>query len=167
MARLFVAARPPAATLDLIEALPRPELPDVRWTPRDQWHVTLLFLADAELDEVADHLARLHAPVASARITGWSTIGRHVGALVVEGLDELAHAVERSVGVAADRPFRGHLTLARSRARGRLRVAAPAAMGDSPAASFAVTEVELVRSDLTRDGARHTVELVVPLASAG
>ena len=167
MARLFVAARPPAPTLDLIAALPRPEQVGVRWTPRDQWHVTLLFLADAEPDDVAARLAGLRAPAAAARITRWATIGRAIGALVVEGLDELAHAIERQVGVVADRPFRGHLTLARNRGRGTPRVRVPATTFDAPAATFAVTEVELVRSDLSRDGARHTVELVVPLGSAG
>ena len=167
VARLFVAARPPAATLDLIAAQPRSDQPGVRWTSRDQWHVTLLFLAEADVDQVADRLARLDAPTASARIAGWTTFGRHVGALLVEGLDDLAHAVERQIGVTVDRPFRGHLTLARSRARGKLRVRVPPAIGDATAASFAVTQIELVRSELTWDGARHTVELVVPLRSAG
>jgi 2'-5' RNA ligase len=167
VARLFVAARPPPATLDLIASLPRPDQPGVRWTSADQWHVTLLFLADAEVDVVSERLAGLDAPTAEARISGSATFGRHIGVLLVDGLGDLAHAVGHQVGVAADRPFRGHLTLARTHGRGKLRVPVPSAIGDSPAAAFHVTQVELVRSELARDGARHTVELVVPLGSAG
>ena len=43
-ARLFVAAVPPAAVLDQIAELTRPEIEGLRWTTRDQWHATLRFL---------------------------------------------------------------------------------------------------------------------------
>jgi 2'-5' RNA ligase len=169
VARLFVAVRPPPATLDLIASIPRPEQPGARGTPRDQWHVTLVFLAEARLDEVRERLARLSAPATMARIEGAASISPRVWALRVGGLDAVAADVHDVLGVTPDRPFRGHLTLARVR-RGRLSKASsqvPPEVLAAPAASFDVREVELVRSELSKDGARHAVELVVPLTSAG
>ena len=165
MARLFVAVRPPPATLDLIASLPRPDRPDLRWTPRDQWHVTLAFLADAPQREVARRLDRLVAPVVVAHIPPRPWTSRTVWALPVDGLDSVAAAVHQVLDLAADRPFRGHLTLARSRSR---RVPGPGVQLDParaarPEASFAVTHVELVRSELRSAGARHTVVAVVAL----
>ena len=39
--RLFVAVIPPVSVLDMLETVPREVHPDVRYTTRDQWHVTL------------------------------------------------------------------------------------------------------------------------------
>jgi 2'-5' RNA ligase len=58
------------------------------------------------------------------------------------------------------RPFRGHLTLARLKHRGACRLA-----GHPVAAEFVVTELELVRSVLGHDGARHEVVRVVPVGA--
>ena len=55
--RLFIAVRPSVAAADLVDRVPRPESPRVRWLPREQWHVTLRFLGDAEPDEVVAALA--------------------------------------------------------------------------------------------------------------
>ena len=53
MPRLFVAVWPPDEVLDLIAALPRPEVEGLRWTTRDQWHVTLRFFGSVELAPAA------------------------------------------------------------------------------------------------------------------
>src|SRR5437899_2052742 len=42
--RLFVAVSLPDEVLDLLASLARPEVSGVRWTTRDQWHVTTRFL---------------------------------------------------------------------------------------------------------------------------
>ena len=164
-ARLFVAVRPPLATLDLIASLPRPTQRGMRWTRRDQWHVTLLFLAEADVDEVRRCLGSLDAaPVWGTLATEASSFGRSAIVLPVDGLDSLAGAVHQAVGVVPDRPFAGHLTIARAEHRSSRRlVTAPPEFVDSPARTFEVTEIEVVRSELGAHGARHTVELTVAL----
>ena len=164
-ARLFVAVRPPPATLDLIATLPRPAQPGVRWTRRDQWHVTLLFLAQADVDQVRRRLGSLDAAPVSATLGAAPTaLGRSAIVLPVEGLSSLAGAVHQAVGVEPDRPFTGHLTIARAdRRSSRPTLTAPPGFAGSPARTFEVTEIELVRSERGSDGARHTVELAVAL----
>jgi 2'-5' RNA ligase len=72
----------------------------------------------------------------------------------VEGLDDLAAAVTDATDGCGrplpDRPFRGHLTVARAR-RGSVRSLA----GEAVDARFPVEDVRLVRSHLGRDGARY------------
>ena len=65
--RLFVAVIPPASVLDLLETIPREPHPDVRYTTRDQWHITLRFLGDADIDELTGALDRVVAPTVEAR----------------------------------------------------------------------------------------------------
>ena len=165
MPRLFVAAALPDDVLDRIEALPRPDEPGVRWTTRPQWHVTVRFLGEADLDEAIAALAGLVAPVAVAELGPVvSRLGRNVVCLPVAGLDELAAAVGAATAVVGEpvdpRPFAGHVTLARLRNR-----AACGVTGTRFEASFAVTEVQLVRSSLTATGPVYTVEARRPLGS--
>jgi 2'-5' RNA ligase len=62
--RLFVAVVPPDEVLDDLEqhVEPRREAgPEIRWTDRHQWHVTLAFLGsvpEARLDDLTETLAR-------------------------------------------------------------------------------------------------------------
>jgi RNA 2',3'-cyclic 3'-phosphodiesterase len=158
VARLFVAATPPDEVLALIEELPRPAEPGVRWTARPQWHVTLRFLGEADVAAARAALATLDAPSATAELgPAVSRLGRSVVCLPVAGLDELAAAVRSataSVGEPPDpRPFAGHITLARLRRR-----AACGVTGTRIRATFPVEEVELVRSTLTADGPEYEVE---------
>jgi len=56
--RLFVAVTPPADALDELEAAVAPlrsSCPDLRWTGRQNWHVTLAFLGQVD-EEVAGQL---------------------------------------------------------------------------------------------------------------
>jgi 2'-5' RNA ligase len=169
MARLFVAVRPPASVLTRIADLPRPPETGVRWVPAEQWHVTVRFLGEADLDAVAGALER-----AAPELRSWppvealvgprvSRLGRQVICLPVSGLEDLAEVVARAtadLGEPPDpRPFRGHVTLARLRHRGSCRLA-----GHPLSERFAVTELELVSSVLGRDGARHEVVQAYPLA---
>jgi RNA 2',3'-cyclic 3'-phosphodiesterase len=163
--RLFVAVRPPGDVLDALDRLRRPERSGVRWTTRDQWHVTLRFLG--EVDDpgtVADALDAAPLAVCGAEAgPRVAALGRGVVVVPVRGLDELAGGVVAATarfGVPPpDRPFHGHLTLARSR-RGSVRDL----VGEAVAASFAVDDVRLVRSHLGRDGARYEDVHVRPLA---
>ena len=154
--RLFVAVRPPDAVLDAVDALGRPERPDVRWTTRPQWHVTLRFLG-----EVADP-GPVAAALDAAPLTGCEAtlgpavarLGRGVVMVPVGGVETLAGevvAATASIGRPPERrPFAGHLTLARVR-RGPLRDL----VGEPVDLRFPVVDVRLVRSHQGRGGARY------------
>lgn len=152
--------RPPPEVLAVLARLPRPDEPGVRWVPSQQWHVTMRFFGEADTDEVIDALNRA-APslraVGDVRATLGPTVarlGRGVVCVPVQGVEALAAAITdatSAIGLPADpRPFRGHVTLARLRNR-----AACGLTGHAVHARFEATEVELVRSVLDRDGARH------------
>ena len=162
--RLFVAVWPPDDVLDAVALLDRPAIEGVRWTTRDQWHVTLRFLGSVEEDEVArlcdalDDVGRAHP---SARVElgpATSCFGRGVLHVPTSGLAPVAAATVRATdGVGSEppdpRPFAGHLTLARSRGRTDLRPLAGAPI----AASWTASELTLVRSHTARTGARYEV----------
>jgi RNA 2',3'-cyclic 3'-phosphodiesterase len=60
--RLFVAIAPPPAVLDELDALAGPlraTRPDLRWTSREAWHVTLAFLGQVDEAAVTRLLPRL------------------------------------------------------------------------------------------------------------
>jgi 2'-5' RNA ligase len=155
--RLFVAAWPPEEVLDLLAALPRPEEAGVRWTRRDQWHVTLRFLGRADPDVAGVALAGVRSPVAEAVLGPLTArLGRSVVVAPVAGLDALAEAVVASTAAVGEppdpRPFTGHVTLARLRGRPACGVT-----GFRCSARFTVREVLLVRSHLHQEGARYEV----------
>lgn len=164
MSRLFVAVWPPAEVLDAVEALHRPAEAGGRWTRRDQWHVTLRFLGPADADEVSAALAGLgHEPVEAVLGPEVGRLGEGVVQVPVAGLDGLAKAVvSLTAGVGRppeDRPFIGHLTLARM-------VGEPPAgvLGQALSATFPVDSVALVTSELGGDAARYTTVATFPLS---
>lgn len=185
--RLFVAVWPPAELLEKLAGLERPKVPGLRWTTRDQWHVTLRFLGSVAEDEVEplvgslDRLAAVPAsvvarPVVAVAGPGPKRLGSGLWMLPVAGLELLAAAVDSLVGSGGDgdadadaeadadadgetgpaqpeRPFTGHLTLARAKR--------PSALRDLPApaikSTWDVDEVTLVNSTLHPHGARYDV----------
>ena len=132
--RLFVALVPPADALDelaaAVDALRA--TPGLRWTRPEQWHVTLAFLAEVDdrareaLTPRLERVARRHAPPTLA-LAGGGRFGGRVLWTRVDGdraaLRRLADAVRaaaRRCGLPVDtRPYRPHLTLARTLARAR------------------------------------------------
>jgi 2'-5' RNA ligase len=149
--------------VDVIEALPRPELDGVRWTGRAQWHVTLRFLGDIEEAVVRAALDGVDAAAVEARLgPGLRRLGRGVLCVPVAGLDPLAAAVidaTRAIGRPPDhRTFRGHLTLAR--ANGRMPRVAEAIDRRWTVATF-----DLVRSHLGGGPARYETLATWPLQS--
>jgi 2'-5' RNA ligase len=155
--RLFVAVLPPVEVVDDLTPLERADAPGVRWTPPEQWHVTLHFLGDAPLPDATAALGALTAAPCTAVLgPRVGRLGREVLMLPVGGLDELAAAVGRAfagIGRPPDpRPFLGHLTLARLRAR-----AACGLVDAAVRASWPVGEVHLVESTLGADGSRYEV----------
>ena len=158
-ARLFVAAVPPAPVLDRVAALSRPEVDGLRWTSRDQWHVTLRFLGRvSDVDAVRAALEPLSPARSTARLgPAVGRFGRRVLHVPVAGLEELAAAVVTSTAAIGeppeDRPFAAHLTLARARARRGIDLRA--LTGEALAATWPVEEVCLIESHLHPHGARY------------
>jgi len=165
VARLFLAVRPPAEALAAVAELPRPDEPGVRWVPAEQWHITVRFLGDADPDDVIaamPSITRL-GPTPVTLGPRVSRLGRSVICLPASGLGHVASLVEaltRDLGrPPEDRPFQGHLTLARLRHRGACRLA-----GHHLTVLFEAREVELVASSLSDRGAQHDVIHRWPLA---
>jgi RNA 2',3'-cyclic 3'-phosphodiesterase len=158
--RLFVAAWPPPEVLDAVEALDRPTLAGVRWTTRDQWHVTLRFLGQVDdVGAVARRLEEVGLDAGLVAVAGPLTtrLGRSFVVLPVSGLDRLAAAVvdlTASVGEPPDpRPFAGHLTLARAKPG----VGVGDLVGAPLSAQWPISEVTLVASELHATGARYSI----------
>ncbi len=155
--RLFVAVRPPADVVDALAALPRPRQPGVRWTTREQWHVTLRFFGDVDDPApIADALTdALHdsAPFTATIGPDAAALNKRVIHLPVAGLERIATTVETATAAFGEPPprrrFHGHLTLARTKG-GRVETSSL-----HLERTWAVAEVELLRSHLGRDGARY------------
>ena len=172
---LFVAVRPDErAAEDLQDAVDRARRlwtgPALRWQPSGQWHLTLAFLGDPDEDvalEVAERLEALtESPkVPDARIRGAGSFG---GKVLWMGLEDgpareslagMAHAVLRLLrgsGVTADwRPWRPHLTIARSRSGSAREVVA--LLDDYSGPAWDVDEVLLIRSSGGPRPAHHAM----------
>jgi len=162
-ARLFVAVWPPPAVLSALAAVRGADAPGVRWMGEEQWHVTLRFLGTVELGPAVHALEQLGGADLTTAVVEPSAVrlGREVLALRVDGLADLAAAVDQAftgLGRADHRPFRGHVTLARGQdVRDLVGVRLPAPT------EWTVASVSLVRSYLGGGGARYEDVAVVPL----
>jgi 2'-5' RNA ligase len=172
--RLFVAVRPPPDVVAALASLPRPERPGLRWTPPEQWHVTLRFFGAVDAGQV-EAAVRGVAEAAAAQPPAVARLGPEVGRfgrrvlqVPVSGLDSLAGAVvarTAEVGRPPDaRPFAGHLTLARNRGRASLADLTGAAV----AGWWRVDEVAVMASVAQGPGManRYQVVAAFPLEGA-
>lgn len=160
--RLFVAVRPPPSARKVLSALPRPATRGVRWVDPEEWHLTLRFLPRAVPTHVIAALDRLDLPRVAVTL-GPSVISFEDRVVVIpaHGLDGLAAAVlaaTEDLGPVDQRPFRGHLTLARTNPQAECPV-----LGHPIAESFMATTVELVASDTTGNGPHHRTLRTWPL----
>jgi 2'-5' RNA ligase len=141
--------------------LARPDVPGLRWTTADQWHVTLRFLGP--VGDPRPALAALESidPEGAAARLGPSVerFGDRILHVPVAGLDHLAAAVvAATAGIgrpADDRPFRGHITLARP--RGGRRVDLGPLTNARITAEWPVAAVTLVASTTLPEGARYEI----------
>lgn len=165
--RLFVGVWPDPAVQHQLAEVARPEVPRLRWTTADQWHVTLAFLGQVPAEDaeklgqaVVQAAAELAAPPLVVAGPATARLGRSILSLPVDGLDEAAWRVRAALGrfgrevEAGDEHggFRGHLTLARARGRARIP---PALVGLPFSARWRVGELHLIASTLTAEGARY------------
>ena len=156
MTRLFVAIWPSDDVLAALEDLERPKDQGVKWTPTENLHITLRFLGDADIDEVADRLSDVTLPRVTARVgPAHDVFAERSLILPVAGVDELAATVARAtrgLGTERERPrFQGHITLARLARNAR----PDRSVGSRFAAEFEVDEVALVASTLAPSGAQY------------
>jgi RNA 2',3'-cyclic 3'-phosphodiesterase len=167
--RLFVAIAPPHRVLDELDARVAPlrsGWPQLRWTSREAWHLTLAFLGEVGEPSVAGLRPRLQR--AAHRYPGLALSFAGVGAFSAPArarvlwtgihgdLDPLA-ALARSVAAGARRAgapppdegrrYRPHLTLARCREPEDLRPLVDA-LADFAGSSWTATEINLIRSNL-------------------
>lgn len=162
MTRLFVAVWPDTATIERLRSLPRSDTADVRWVPEANWHVTLRFIGDADVDRTVELLRGLD--VRPSRALLGPTVERLDGRQIVvpvAGVDQIAAAVDAAtapVGETTGRPFRGHLTIARSK-----RSTAASVIGTAIHVALDVREIALVASDLLPSGAVYTTVATFPL----
>lgn len=162
--RLFVALDLPdpvradlAAAVDAVRAQAPPRL---RWPPPERWHLTLAFLGEVDDGRLAALLPRFarvagRHPAPTLAVAG---AGRFDGRVLwaglagdTEALGRLAASLTaqaRHAGLPMEeRPFRAHLTLARSdRPVGLAPVVAALAGHRGP--TWTASEVHLVRSAL-------------------
>jgi 2'-5' RNA ligase len=190
--RLFVAVTPPASALDEMDAVVaplRPSWPQVRWTLRPTWHLTLAFLGEVD-EAAAEHLSRCLAEVAAGvqqfplalagggAFPNGPSIAHHVfwAGLAEAGrkeLEDLAAKVGKAAKEAKAPPpedgrgFKPHLTLARCRAPVCLSPLV-AAMETFQGTPWPVTEILLAQSFLRpqRPEARYVRLGQWPLAAA-
>lgn len=161
--RLFVALMPPAEALAELraatEALHAELGPALRWTRPEQWHLTLAFLAEVDdptRAELAGRLGRVAARAAplTLSIGAGGRFGDRVLWVRVRGDTDRLRRLAGSVRAAArrsglpveDRPYRPHLTLARS--SGADLRAAVGRLAGFEGTSWTASRLHLVRSRL-------------------
>ncbi len=185
--RMFVAVVPPETVVEDLEEFlaPRREHAAFRWTPPEQWHVTLAFAASVPDRSLDDLVERLGAAAARRRpfeltLAGGGAFPDPARARLVharpEGgpadLEELAalavgarNAVTAAGAEVDGQRFRPHLTLARlnrpTEVTRWLRV-----LDAYRGPTWTIEEVALVASHLgegPRRGPRHEVVASLPL----
>ena len=160
--RLFVAVWPPDDVLDVLAAMDRPQIDGLRWTRREQWHITLRFLGEvgdavevvSAVEAAAASLARAEATMADET----ARFGRSIVHVTVGGFGTWAATIAAATGELGShrpesRPFHGHVTLARNRA-GDIRKATGLPLPPGRR-TWAATEVCVVRSRLSPAGAEY------------
>ncbi len=189
--RLFIALPVPESVKDEIERVQR-ELRDTlpehgaRWTTRTQFHLTLRFLGNVEatrsealVDAVRlachDFVAlKLRAaeigffPDARFPRVVWVGVQENAGRLV-EFQRAVAQAVAEFTHKKEEKNFTGHLTLARikdiKRSDAERLAKAAEQFSRRPFGEWTADAVEIMRSELSSTGARHTCLAAISLQS--
>lgn len=180
-ARLFWAAgldAPAAefATAECARISPLLQSPKIRWQPRDNWHLTLLFLGQSTIGQGLAMAAALRAPLAalspfavqldpaswfpSLRHPLVIALPAHANAPVLALVSAVAESA-REAGVPHEaRPFRGHVSIARAKRGYRPRDELPAGAGHG---ELRIDHVALYESVSAPDGANYVPLLRLPL----
>jgi 2'-5' RNA ligase len=175
MPRLFTAFRPPETALDELDArvaavagIAEAIVPDLRWTPRENWHITLCFHGEDDIDArwsaLLPRLTGLLAP--RLRLAGGGIFGGAlwVGVRGAEPADVTALADLAEAAGADPAEFTAHLTVARRRSLNRINTRELTGLfADYTGEWFAPGEVALMRSEPGPRGPKYHVEQRVEL----
>ena len=162
--RAFFAIYPDEPARGELADVAPDESDDVRVSDMAEWHVTLRFLGQVQGDAMPRVIAAATGALAcvapfDVRLGPMTALGTGAKVLFVpaEGADDAARRLDDVLGDLVeprDGPYRGHLTLARARGRGRL----PSSLSGCPVSlSFQVTELALIASRLEPERAVHQV----------
>lgn len=180
--RLFAAVEiPDHVTASIAGVLPplRRAHPGLRWTDPAGWHLTLAFLGwvpPERLGPIQQALAAAATLVGPFPLALTGTAGSFRSGALWAGLAEQAalHRLAEEVNGALEsvvempekgRVFRPHLTLARTRGRATAEAAQAARGYEGPLLAWTVERVVLMRSHLSKAGARYEVVGAWPLSS--
>lgn len=181
--RLFVAIEIPDAVKEAVARAIEPwrdRFPDARWAPEENWHVTLKFLgrtfprlvgwvgeqvaasADASAPFETGLVGLGSFPSATSARVLWVGLDDRAGRMVEIAL-ALDAALSREFAPEA-RPFKPHLTVARSRSP----IEVPPAFAGTPLdpVAFRVDHVTLFQSHLRRPSPRYEALGAFPMAGA-
>jgi 2'-5' RNA ligase len=190
--RLFVAISLPENVRDEIEKVQeemRSAVPGdfMRWTKREQFHLTLKFLGNvaasrvAELTEVLREACRPFGPMRlRAERIGFFPDMRYprVAWAWVHDEKEVLPLLQRAIEVStqpftserSEKDFRGHVTLGRTQGikRPQAEILSKFALGMIGRffGEWKADRVELIRSELSSGGSRYTTLATVPLSGA-
>jgi 2'-5' RNA ligase len=187
--RAFVAIHPPEELLASLRALQKQLQPDlpmhaVRWTPPEQLHLTMKFLGNIPIANLSDLEAALktvgeHSASLLLRAAGLGCFPSPGKPRVIwvglEGDLAQLQTLQSQIDAALqpwcerneERSFRPHLTIGRVREtsardarhiRERVTAAVIPKLGE-----WRVGQINLLRSELSPQGAEHTVLASVPL----
>jgi RNA 2',3'-cyclic 3'-phosphodiesterase len=177
--RLFVAVDLPATVKDELEHVGdalRPTLPDAKWVPRDNVHLTVRFLGEVGDERVDGIAAALRdgvdgtAPFA-ARLAGSGAFPSVRRARVLwagleaaeDRLDSVANACIRAIEplgfLSESRPWTAHVTVARLRQPGDVSRVLPLALEP---VTFPIEAVTLFRSRSGRPAPHYEAIAVIP-----
>jgi len=180
MPRLFTGIEVPAAIAEQLSYL-RGGLPGARWIDRENYHLTLRFVGDVDMDvaeEIAAGLARVRRPAFVLKLSQVGTLGtRKPHAVVAKtgacpALLELQAEHERvmqRIGLPPEtRKFTPHVTLARLRgAVGRDIAGYLTLRGGFAAGPFPVERFVLYSARNSVGGGPYVIEAAYPLVGPG
>ena len=178
--RLFIGvplSKTVVAELEACCAGLRAKAGNLRWTAPESWHITLQFLGNTSADRCACVTARLagvHAAgfgVQLGELGCFDRAGIFFADVVLSpelvGLQQRVVAATEHCGFVPEvRPFRPHITLARSKHDGRggqLRELKARIQGQPAFSSFAAREFLLYESHLSPAGSQYEVRARFPL----
>ena len=177
MKRLFVAVDIPPVIIEHIASICH-GIPDTRWIPPEQIHLTLRFIGEVEgtmFKQIANSLTGVHSDSPTLKIKGIGHFPprRHpkviwLGVEHNELLLRLRRRIESALSKAGLHPegrkFSPHITIARLRDPSINRITDFMATHSMfTMAPFQVEEFHLYSSFLTGNGAIHQIEETYPL----
>jgi len=178
--RLFVGVPLSTVVMDELSAVSwrlRAHGDGLRWTAPETWHMTLQFLGNADAKQcecVVERLRAVHQSPMAIRLENVSCFDRvgiiYAGVEVTQELITLQAAVTvatKDCGfIAEERPYRPHITLARSKEKAFFRGIKSKVTMPSKFFGFMAQEFLLYESFLGAGGSRYEVRAQFPLKKA-